>query len=365
MLKKLLYVILKKRVFASEAKYDKKLYSKMLNSSNPFPKLLTAKEKRKYKDGLYEFVAFKNYYEDFEKDKNYFISRATYACEVLPRLSKYTSSAPGGNFTTLFNDKNYFEVFFKDISFPKVIIRSANGILMDCDYKRISFEKAFELLMAYDEVFFKASVDTRSGEGVALVSKNAYKEMLTTFGEDFVVQEKIIQHDFLSNYNPSSVNIIRVTTLFWNGHCYNMNSRLRVGAPGAICDHSDHDGQYPVEVEILDDGSLGRAIIFHERHFVPDIFGKKIEGKIPNYDKLIKIAMENHTKYPMYGFIGWDFTIDKNGEPICVEVNAKRPSIYPLQCFYGPIFMQKSVDGRPLLDEIMETPIDYQHMRIL
>ncbi len=65
-------------------------------------------------------------------------------------------------------------------------------------------------------------------------------------------------------------------------------------------------------------------------------------------------ALDNHSKFPSYGILGWDFTVDNNDTVICLEYNARIPGIVQSQALLGPVFQIKGGTGIPLKDEILE-----------
>ena len=327
---------------------------------------LTKEEQSKFKNEIYTFTVFKNLSKNFEKYKDYYVSDPFYTSNLSPRLNPLHHKASGAGYAALFNDKNAFDSIFKGFLFPKTIIRRINGQLMDADYKGISKEKALSLLNKYDKVIFKETLDSSCGNGIFPTTKDDFEKQLDALKSDFIVQEQIRQHSFLANFNSSSVNVIRIFTLNWKGHVYVLDSRLRIGAPGSFCDHLGFGDVGPLEIKVDDDGSLiGKPFCEDEGKFVDDIFGVPATGKIPNYDKMLEFVINGHTLYPQMGFIGWDMTVDEDGNPMCIEANTSSPFIFASQCVSDPLFAKKSVDGRPLLDEILETPIPYEKMRVL
>ena len=42
---------------------------------------------------------------------------------------------------------------------------------------------------------------------------------------------------------------------------------------------------------------------------------------VPAYDKVIRVVKEEASRLPQLGIIGWDFGVDKDGEPVFIELN--------------------------------------------
>ena len=323
-------------------------------------------ERKKFRREKYTYTIFKNLSDEFEQYKDYYVTDKKYLCEIMPRISTEAHSAAGTPFNTIFNDKNYFERLFPNVKFPKSIVRCINGNYFTENYEPISQEEVRRILKAYPEVVFKRTVGSQHGAGIKHVSGEQIVEVFEEFGENYIVQELIKQHSFLANLNDSSVNVIRVITVYWKGQSYILDSRLRIGAPGSFCDHTGFNGVNPIEIGISEDGRIcGKAFDDTDGLFIPNIFGKKIEGEIPSYQKMLDIALRGQAIYPTYGILGWDFTVDEDGNPICIEVNSKFPAIKAAQCVNGPIFMKNTVNGKLLLDEIMNTPLKLSDQKLV
>lgn len=327
---------------------------------------LTKAELKDFKREKYTYTIFKNLSPEFEQHKNYYVSDEKYIRDILTRLNSEAHTAEGMPIDTIFNDKNYFEILFPQITFPKVIARCIGGNFFDESYAAISKEEAYRKLDGYSAVVFKQSKDSQHGSGIKPAYGEQIAKIFEDYGNNFIVQELIKQHSFLAEFNESSVNVIRVTTVSWKGHSYVLDSRLRIGAPGSFCDHLDRDGKNPVEIGISEDGKLKEfALVRNEYVLADNIFGKKIEGVVPAFNQMLDIALKGQSLYPTYGLLGWDFTVAEDGTPVCIEVNSKLPGIKSGQCINGPIFMKKTVDGNPLLDEIMSEPIKLKDLKIL
>ena len=274
---------------------------------------------------------------------------------ILPKLnfSNYSKEGKYCEGQSYFNDKNYQE-FFVDIASPKCVLHNVDGVLYDNLFNRISVDSALLLLEKYDKLVYKKSTETGHGKDVFLINKSDYSRLIGT--KDYIIQEVLQQHDSLSCYNISSVNVIRITSLFWKGNIYILGGVLRIGAPGSFCDLVSTEGKYPLIVPILENGELGNRAIDCDRGYVyDDIRGKKIGKCILKYAEMQELVKREHQKYPKHGIIGWDLTLDKYEDIRCIEYNVDCPGIMQTQYALGAIFAKKSVGGSALLDEILET----------
>ncbi len=309
-------------------------------------------ENKHYKGNEYAYKAFKNIYG---KSSDYFVSDIMYQTMILPILNRCNYSKEGRNYGhTYFMDKNYQEIFIRGINSLHSIVHNINGVFFNEKYRMVSKDDALLLMETYDELVYKKTIETGHGKGVMLIKRAEYKDVIDTECGDYVIQEVLKQHESFAKFNESSVNVVRITTLFWRGDIYVLGGVLRIGAPGSFCDHLACEGKYPLVVGISENGELLDKVIDCERGYIyGDIYGKRINDVILKYETMKDLVTKEHMKYPKHGIIGWDLTIDKDGEIRCIEYNVRCPGIVQTQYALGPIFSKKTKRGNTLLDEII------------
>ena len=298
----------------------------------------------------YGYMIYKNV-QYFSPD---FVTDAYYRTEILPVLNKYDYSIFGRRICTDFSDKNYFEILMPELNFPKAVLRQINGILYDSAYNIVSMENVIQKLRQYDSLVLKNSIDTGHGKGVKKVSSEELISILTSGGykKDFIVQELIQQHETLAYYNDSSVNTVRVTTLFWSGEVFILEATLRIGAPGSFCDHLSNGGVSPLVIPLEKNGVLRKEAYTRDFYRLENVFGKEIIGEVPCYKEMADLAVETHKRFAHHGIIGWDFTVDKDKNIVCIEYNTFCPGIVFHQCALGPIFNIQNQQGEFFLDAV-------------
>lgn len=330
-------------------KDDKALF----NSHRDDWAFLTPSELRSIDSGdKYAYAVFKNMAGS--EDLPYYVSDAMYKTVLLPALNPLNHAPSGTNRDSCFSDKNYAELIMGGLRFPKAVFRRMNGQFYDASLHRITQEDALKLAEPYAELVFKQSIDGAHGQGIKLAKPAEYAALMLSHGNNYVVQERVHQHEALAYFNESSVNILRVTSLCWKGEVYILGAILRVGAPGSFCDHTPHGSIHNLDVGVMDDGTFAPTAFDPDHcHVYDTVYGKAIQGVVPRYQELKTKIIEEHAKYPHYALIGWDFTLDQDENIVCMEFNTKWPGISATQYAHGPVFAQKSVDGVPLLDEIL------------
>ena len=347
--------IIKKVLLNKEKKHLKKVEKKLLNHNDWIE--LTKEEKEEIlPDNRNLAYLVKNVCADWNHvDKKYLISDYYYKRHVLPKLNAINYNSLGSvSFKSYFTDKNYEEKVASNFKFPKCVIRCIDGDFYDENFNYIVLEEAKNLLNNYDKLVFKRTFGAGHGKNVLLSAKEDYENNIKKFGKNFVVQVPLKQHDFLSNFNSSSVNVIRITSVLWEGQVYILSGILRVGAPGSFCDHLGNASEGPRIVALDDDGNLiGKAINPDKTLVYDDLFGKEIRGQVPVYDKMKKLVREAHNNFIHHKIIGWDLTVNDKNEVVCIEFNSICPGIVQSQMCCGTIFNKKTVNGQILLDEIL------------
>ena len=238
-------------------------------------------------------------------------------------------------------DKNYFDLFMAGAPMPKTIARNMHGNLMDANYEPINSEKLNELLSDYDKVLVKPSIDSGYGNAIKIYEKKFFDQILKDFEKDFLIQEVLVQHSTLASLNSSSVNIIRVISLNLNGKVTPINHYLRCGAEGSIVDnHITKDGRGMYIIAVNKDGTLSDKAYYacgESINQAPN--GTDFSQlKLPNFDKVLELTTRIHRRFPQFGFVGYDITIDQQGMPVIIELNFKLPEGIYNQYTIGPLF---------------------------
>ncbi len=137
----------------------------------------------------------------------------------------------------------------------------------------------------------------------------------------FIVEELIQQDERTKQFNPSSVNTVRLPAFINKTGFHIMRPVFRTGRSGVIVDNAGSGGIFSVIDEktgiCRTDGYDEFGGIF-ECH--PDS-GVRYKGfQIPDWEGLLKFAEEVHRTIPWYPYVGWDLAYTPNGW-ILVEGN--------------------------------------------
>lgn len=270
--------------------------------------------------------------------------------EVYVNLISY--SLPSSySLAAFLDDKNLYRSLFYDYHLPERLVECASGVYYLPQESKIEvpFESVVEYCLNIKNVIIKPSKNSCAGTGVKLLNcKDGISEegesiesILKKYGSNFCVERIIEESDNLSLLNPSSCNTVRIHT--WRnqrkGQIEYVSARIRIGRKNELIDNSAAGG---ISCKILDDGTLdGNACTCTPYKKINETDnGITIQGyKIINFDKMVQIAVEAHSRLPFFKLIGWDFCTDKQGEPIIIEYNPD-PDLRMEQLVYNDSCLQ-------------------------
>ena len=162
--------------------------------------------------------------------------------------------------------------------------------------------------------------DRCGGRGVQLLtgsSQEEWRELLKD-KQGWVIEECIVQDERLTQWNPSSVNTIRMNSFLHNGKVTFFTAFIRTGRHGAFVDNGAQGGLFAsIDTDtgvIFTDGydeNGGR----YQAH--PDS-GVPYQGVlIPRWQELVNLTTAMALTMPDMVYIGWDMALTADGwEPV-------------------------------------------------
>lgn len=265
----------------------------------------------------------------------------------------------------MISDKSFLSMYYRDIEnvrMPDTYLINNSGIFYTSDRKIITREKAAAILEDKGAVVIKPTLDSSSGDSVALFNfkdgvdqsnGRTLDEVFDSYHMDFIVQEKIIPSPTLKALYPGSINTLRVITYLVGDEVFHAPITLSMGRNGNHVDNIQAGG---ISVAVSDDGTLGSEglTFFREVHTShPDTGTLFADQKLPNIDMLIKVAKEMHEKTPHMGIVSWDFTLDENDDIVLLEFNI----------FGQSVWFPQMVSGRAIFGEHTEQMIKLMRNR--
>jgi hypothetical protein len=240
------------------------------------------------------------------------------------------------------NNKALTDIYMPKIPWPKVYLRRINKKYFDKEMTEISFEQAVAILQSQSKFVIKPATGTGGGKGVKvidnLLSQEEISKLFDAYDVDFVVQALIVQNNELSRFNPTSVNTCRITTISI-GSKQSFSAIFKVGRKNAKVDnwnssvlvgvnHQGHLADYGYDV------NLNRI----EKSDVGVSFAGNV---IPKFSEMVDLTQKYHQLYfPNISVVGWDITLENNGDIIVIEANLDFPGILGEQVCSGTFFRE-------------------------
>lgn len=248
-----------------------------------------------------------------------------------------------------FENKAMYDVYMSQLPIAATITKAINGIKFNGNNRIITEDEELSILCNQRQFVIKPSIDTGCGKGVKKINldriqdKEVFiKDLIKTYGLDYVVQEVIEQHPSLGDLNPTSLNTCRVTTIYLNGKI-SSSTILKVGKLNA-----DKDNWFTSYfIGVSQDGVvMNYGYDARLKRVDRTDNGVKFGGiHLPEYRKMVSLMEHFHQLYfPMIGVLGWDVVVDKDNDIRVIEVNVDYPGIAGEQFASGPFFRDRRDD---------------------
>ena len=257
-----------------------------------------------------------------------------------PRYDSFYGKLTGRVIT---GDKFYFNVFLEKfgIPTPKVycFIKDKSPLYFSSEFSIDASQSANEQLKSFFsndmDAFCKPS-DGQLGNGIFALrisggkifvdnKETTVEDLISTVvSADYLVQERIYQHEKMSELCPSTINTIRlITVMDMDGVVHPFGPRLRIGRVGSSVDNWAKGG-------ILVGIDLKTGQLF-KKGFLKPQYGTSTEYHldtkvkfdgfvIPHFQEAVEAAIKLHKFLYRSHSVGWDIAITNNG-PVFIEGN--------------------------------------------
>lgn len=321
---------------------------------------LTEDEIRQIQDFTKPYFKTDNAFHDFYKKHT-----GNFYVEYIPDdiyFTKIDTFFNDWNKAYKLDDKCYYDRLLSKthLRLPNTICSCINGFWLTPDYKCLTKEDAIHRIIQFERAILKKSVSSSGGKGVRFfdanefrnieAQKNGLQTIIDRLGDNIIVQELIEQSNTLSSLNPSSVNTLRILSLLRpDGKVKICSSIVRMGRGGMRVDNASSGG---ITCGINSDGTLKDNAFSPkgekcDRH--PDTGIKFKDIIIPGFDLVIDLVKRSHPQFPNFRLLSWDFAMDKNNEPVLVEMNLCCGELDFHQLNNGPVFGD---DTTEILEEV-------------
>ena len=294
------------------------------------------------------------FFQSFKNRSGHFDVRFIPGVVRVAHLNRYFLKQ---EYQTSFQNKALTPLLFRDMKQPKPVVFRMRQTYYDGDYRKISFDEAVDRVLAFiaeqpgRRVIVKPN-GSSGGHNITTYGSHSTREELAAWFKKpnmgaFVAQEMIGQSAFTAQFNPSSVNTIRMTTLLFQGRFYPLATLLRVGVSGSEVDNFCSGGALlgiDVETGVCNDWALTNDL----RH-VDSVNGVELKAQrltVPNFEAIKRSVEKMHCKCPYIQMISWDIALDENDEPVLIECN-----------FGGMIQMHEATTG-PLFGKLTDEVLD-------
>lgn len=275
-------------------------------------------------------------------------------------------------YAKVLSDKNLLPYLTRaaGVHTPHVYLSRVEGLFRDENGRQLTSDEFEKKLSNLGEAFVKPSVDSSSGHGCAVinlqngvdqVSGVAVSKLLTQWGYNFVIQERLKCHESIAKIYPHSVNTFRIITYRWKDEICHMPVIMRIGSGGKNVDNAHAGGMF---IAVEDDGTLHEKAFteFNKQYTVhPDTKLVFKDYKIPHMERVIEAAKQMHALLPQLGCSNWDFTLNKNGEPTLIEINLRGGGIWVIEMAHGKgPFGERTAEVLRWLAVMRKTPYSKQ-----
>lgn len=253
------------------------------------------------------------------------------------------------DYARVFVNKGMTYNYFFNVKQPRLVGRVVNNCYF-LDASVVDKQRFIENVQDYShDMIAKLSTGSCGGQSIKFLSaKSTLEEIINvidSYKGDFLIQEKVKQHPFTEQFNPSSLNTFRLTTLLLNGKFCLLTAMLRFGNSGSVVDNIGSGGGC---VGVNDDGSLMEYGYNKQCHQIQEWNGVKFRNLIvPFFDKIVETCCVAHFDIPMCALVGWDIALAEDGTILLIEANIDMPGV----------FFEQLANARPLFrerfDEVM------------
>ncbi len=142
-------------------------------------------------------------------------------------------------------------------------------------------------------------------------------------GQPLILEERIRQHRDLDQMNPNLVNTIRIYTLREEDRVKLISVSLRTGQFADSISDNMSAGGILVGVDPVTGRTVTTGVDKYHRHYtVHPLTKTPLEGfQIPSWPAIQDVMERAAQVVPDVRYIGWDITVNQDGEPVVIEGN--------------------------------------------
>lgn len=117
-------------------------------------------------------------------------------------------------------DKGMFDILIPEVKQPRTVVKNRAGIFYDGKGNVITKKEALILCIQEEKFIAKPTLGGGAGKDIHFYdktkdTKEKIEKIFSFYQNNFIVQEIVEQHEILSNLNESSLNSMRVLSIFF------------------------------------------------------------------------------------------------------------------------------------------------------
>ena len=274
-----------------------------------------------------------------------------YSPEYLPTYLYYAKIYPKMNpprWADMYSDKNLIDKIVPSAPLPETYVKNINGYFYVGE-SSATFEEAIKACDNLPDAIIKHSIETCQGKSVLrfsskdgqVIVKNdsssmSIKELLESYGKNYIVQSAVSQCEKMASLNPTSLNTVRIMTYKRKTDVVVLFAVVRMGRMGTVVDNASAGGLY---CGVNEDGSLKKeayTLTPFSKMTASDNGVVFADFVVPQYSHMVSLVKKWHDDLPYVKLIGWDVAIDENDNIVLIEINAASPGLF--QAATGPAF---------------------------
>jgi hypothetical protein len=245
-------------------------------------------------------------------------------------------------------------LLFRDDAFPDVGYY-VNGMFFSADHIAVPRAQVADLVFAQsDKVAFKLDQSSAS-RGVHFIDRADFDAARIERLGNGVFQRFIVQHEWFGQFASKAVATVRFTTVVDDAGRISLRACfLRLGRAADAYVRPDSEICVPVDLATGKLYGEGYLADWSANAVHPDSKVRFQGLVLPAYAKCVEKVMALHARMPYARCVGWDVTVDANGDVQVMEWNAEHNDVKFSEATQGPCFADLKWEAlRPRADPRM------------
>ncbi|MBY5991708.1 sugar-transfer associated ATP-grasp domain-containing protein [Ferrimonas balearica] len=253
-----------------------------------------------------------------------------YCLKVMPHLK--------GRYDTLSDFGTLSNSLFR-VANRQNIATVVNGLYLDGEMRAMDDAELEACLFADDDRFVFKVDDSYQGKGIHFFSKAGFDLAAMKRLGDGVAERYIEQHELFDAFAPNSVATLRLTTVVLDdGSVEARAGYLRLGVGDDTHVMSASAVRVPLDMATGAFSETGFQANWQATRVHPSSQMRFAGQQVPSFKACVDFVVQLHTRLPFVRVVGWDLTVDRQGNPVFIEWNGGHNTITFSEATTGPCF---------------------------